>query len=589
MPNTPITTTSLNKIPKELFLVAGGFSDIPVTEWDPLADTYIAKRIPETQKHLIARNNTWQANKIYNSYVSSSNYTTVFNSDNNIVYLCLHNNLNFRNDSEDVLVKYSTEAPSHALGRKTYDDGYTWLPLWKVDFTEYEFINSTDIPIPNLTPETGYSTFTEKYESLCGSGTTAFGCCCLYFRENSEDEITGEVYNKGDVTNETIFSDCYECQKLADALNKDVIFLSGYTAGSITSSNTGENPLCPATKTIKSLQETLEADVYNIVPGSSRDYQLQLLKNHSTNNSGIMSVSIDLSGLSETQKTLTSSGPNPTVTINDPHGSGAVVRLKTTPVGLNEHLVYGIELVSEGSGYGLLPSWTGTGITTTILDKITVHVYPEDIYNNPELFTPPIKYRVVTNLKTSDMNGIVAPGTSLQKIAIMADPYGYSSEAPAVYVKNDASTIDMTTTVIIYRGPIASGAPQGDPGFISNTDYNYLDIFTTPHSQNSNNYDANIIGAIADGNGYVYLNDTSTAEGYILKSNDDAEAYTVNDIVTVNGLTYSVYSVTPPPLDARTANFFNVTDISNDPIGVTSAVLQTTLKSYQFDIQVNLT
>ncbi|NBR07343.1 MAG: hypothetical protein EBT92_16485, partial [Planctomycetes bacterium] len=197
------------------------------------------------------------------------------------------------------------------MDKKRKPDTYVWLSLWKVDYTDYNFITGSELPLPDLSTDPVYTTFTQKYETLCGSqGTTSFGCCCLYFKDNFTDEITGEVYNEGDLTNEIIFSDCYECQKAAEAFNRDVIFLSGITVGGITSSHPSENPLCPATKTIQGLKERLEEDVYDLVPGSAKEFQYFQLKNH--NNLGIMSVSLDFSNLSEAERTI--SVANPTIT-----------------------------------------------------------------------------------------------------------------------------------------------------------------------------------------------------------------------------------------------------------------------------------
>jgi len=440
-----LSTTALN-VPKELFLVTGGISGNPQNEWNPLGDSFFTKRIPETQKHYIGAVSSWQTNIKYN-YYTSSDYTVVYNEDNQTVYLCLHNNADFRNDVEPGL---STEIPSHSSGSQTYSDGYTWLPLFKVDFTEWEFIGPNEIPIPKLELEKDYNTFAEKYEPLCGTkGVTSFGCCCLYFKENSVDEITGEVYNKGDVTNETIFSDCYECQKLADALDREVTFLSGVTTGGINNSHPGENPLCPATKTILSLQESLEADKYNIVPGSSKDYQLFLLNNH--NDLGIMAVSMDLTGFTDAQKTI--NYDNPVINIADPSGYGATVRIKTTPIGLSSHLIYGIELLTEGTGYGDLAVVDNatTVITTKIKNAINVYNYHPDIYTNPQLYVKPKKLKASITVTDEEIRSVL-PGLVLHtKFAIMADPYLTDSDAAANYTKNDESVQRLPTKVTIYK------------------------------------------------------------------------------------------------------------------------------------------
>lgn len=442
--NNKLSSTSLN-IPKELFLVTGGYTQSESLNWIPLEDSFFAKRIPESRKHYIAPVPTWQANSTYTRYISDSNYNVVYNDDNLIVYLCLHTNTDFRNDLQSGL---STQKPSHSVGRQTYSDGYTWLPLFKVDFTEWEFVGPGEIPVPKLDTTEDYNTFAEKYTSLCGSGVTAFGCCCLYFKENSVDQITGEVYTRGDVSNETIFSDCYECQKLADNLDRDVLFLAGYTAGSIKSSQTGENPLCPATKSIKTLQETLEAQVYTTTPGSSKDYQLLLLQNHT--NLGIMNVDIDLSGLTDTQKTI--SKENPLLTVADPNGSGAIIQLKTTPIGLSSHLVYGIQLVSSGSGYGNLPVIpVSSAVNTIIQNRINLTVYDPEIYTNPQLYAKPTKLKASIVVTEEEIRKVIPGIVQHIKTTVMADPYYLNTSAPAEYTKNDSTVQRLPTVVTLYQ------------------------------------------------------------------------------------------------------------------------------------------
>jgi hypothetical protein len=442
--NNKLSLTNLN-VPKELFLVTGAASNTGTNDWSPLGDSYFTKRIPESRKHYIAPVTFWQANTTYSRFVSDTDYTIVYNEENGIVYLCLHNTADFRSDTDPGL---STEKPTHSYGRQTYSDGYTWLPLFKVDFTEWEFVSQGEIPVPKLETEDDYNTFTEKYNSLCGTGVTAFGCCCLYFKENSVDEITGEVYTQGDVTNETIFSDCYECQKLAEALERDVLFLAGYTAGSISSSSTGENPLCPTTKTIKDLQTTLESQQYTIIPGSSKDYQLLLLRNH--NSQGIMSVNMDLSNLTDSQKTITAD--NPVLNISDPNGSGATVRIKTTPTGLSSHLIYGIELLTEGTNYGDLPVVNTSGVlSTTLQDRITLIPYNVDIYNNPQLYSKPSKIKASITVTEEEIRSVLPGKIVHDRFTVMADPYLLGSNAVAEYTKNDASVQRLPTRVIIYK------------------------------------------------------------------------------------------------------------------------------------------
>lgn len=582
MTTTPLASTNIKQKTEQLYIVAGGLSGAPEAEFALQRDTFIAKKIPDSQIHLIANNNPWQAGKVYSYYVSQQDYTTVYNQDNGIVYLCLHNNANFRNDSESGESRVSLEAPSHTTGRQTYSDGYTWLPLWKVDFTEYEYVTPTEIPVPDLSTEADYNTLAEKYEPLCGTGTgvTAFGCCCLYFKENNVDEITGEVYSAGDVTNEVIFSDCFECQKMADALNRDVLFLSGVTAGGITSSHPLENPLCPATKTIQTLQQQLQADVYNLIPGSSKEYQLELLNNH--NETGLMVVNIDLSSLTDTQRTITQD--NPYLTVNDVSGTGGVVQLKTNPIGLNSHYVYGVQLVTEGSGYGNLPVLSG--VSSTLINVINAFVYPENFYDNPELFAPVIKRKIETYLEESEISGAVHQ-TTIPKIAIMADAKLLSNGALPNYTKNDSTVFDLQTKVVAKRGP------ESVPAEAINPAYNHTATLGTLQTNNNTGYQY-YTSALRNDNsiatdGSVTLSNGNQAKGYYVDISDSPYSVSASNILTIGGITHAIDSITKPTLDVTTAKFYNFVDIASNPIVIKQTSDQTSKNRWYFNIDLVVT
>lgn len=584
MPNTPFSTFSLDKVPQELYLFFGGISGGEANNFDPLADSFFAARIPETQKRLVANVSPWQANKTYKHYSSTNDYDVVRNDDNGIVYLCLHNNINFRDDSTDGEPGLSIVAPSHNYGRQTYSDGYTWLPLWKVDFTDYEFISNTEFPIPSLSTEADYNTFTEKYEPLCGSGVTAFGCCCLYFKENSVDEVTGEVYTKGDVTNETIFSDCYECQKLADALDRDVTFLSGVTTGGINDSHPLENPLCPATKTILTLKDKLNADKYNIIPGSSKEYQLELLNNY--DNQGIMSVAIDLSGLSEAQRTITSNSFSPIITINDAIGSGAYATLKTIPVGADSHYVYGIELNNEGTNYSLLPTVSGTSVSATILNAIHVYPYPDKVYEDLQIFTPAVSYKARTSITNAQLASVLPVSTiPIFKAAIAADPIGYANNAPVIKTKNSADISTLLTQVRAFDPTTFSETPV--PEGLGGEGENVAADFDNTVQNPDNSYEANIASAVEDMFNVEYEGISGSASGYILYLNDDPASFKQNDMMNIGGVEHIVYSVTAPSINVKATKYYNTIDFSTSPIEITGAANQTTTKAYTFNIILN--
>lgn len=431
----------------EFHLVLGGLSgQSDPDSFNSTADSLIARRIKDTEKSLIADNNEWQYGKVYNAWAPdvTSNYY-VYNPSNRIVYICTDNTFNGRIDEEPAI---STIVPSHtAPVIQEYADGYSWIPYWKVDITQLEFLSTTDLPIPNLGKSQSYTTFADQYSSLCGTGVTTFGCCCLYFKEAKTDEVTGEVYSAGDVTNETIFSECFECQKMADALNREAVFLAGYTAGSITSSQTGENPLCPATKTIYNLQQQLAAEQYTLIPGSSREYALSLLNNFQ-NEEGIMAARIDLSGLTDAQKTVTTE--NPEITIKDKTGTGAGIRLLTTPIGYNQYMVVGVELLASGTGYSQVTDWALAG--TAVDNYIKLVHFPANFYNDPTFLTPGKRYRLKLQLTSDDLQNNVNV-QQITKFAVLANPKLYGSDSLAKYPSGDGAFRPLQTNAFAITGP----------------------------------------------------------------------------------------------------------------------------------------
>jgi hypothetical protein len=433
------------KLP-ELHVVFGGLpGKTPSDSFTPEADALVARRVNNLEKCYVADNNEWQYGKVYDAWTpdtTSSNYY-VYNPSNRTVYLCTDNKPN-NVITEDAGL--STVIPSHVEPEiQTYEDGYSWIPLFKVDISQLDFLSKTDLPLPNLSGVKNYQSFSERYESLCGTGVTAFGCCCLYFKENSVDEITQEVYYAGDVTNETIFSDCFECQKLAEALDRDVLFLSGITAGGITGSHLTENPLCPATKTIKTLQDELQEQSVDLVPGSSREYALYLL-NDFQNNKGIMAARINLEAA--TNKIITTE--NQPIEILDVSGSGASINFTTVPYAYGQYEVTGVSLVASGSGYSQVTDLNADG--TNLENLVKLYYFPEDFYTNPTSLIPAKRIRIKLNVTTDEISSVVST-SSITKFAVLVDPKLYNSGAPAIYPEGDNSFRTLQTYAFAVTGP----------------------------------------------------------------------------------------------------------------------------------------
>ena len=588
MPVSKLSSLTLNQIPKEVFLVLGGISGSNNDAFESHFDPVVAKRIPNNEKILIGPNNVWQSGKYYTPYsinVTSNHY--VLNSSNNVVYLCVSNNSN--NDTL-TLVNVSSVIPSHTTPTIAQsDDGYSWIPIFRIDPAQYKFISDRDLPLSEISSiEVDYNSFTEKFQPLCGSGITSFGCCCLYFKENSVDEITAEVYSQGDVTNETIFSDCYECQKLADALDREVIFLSGQTAGSITSSSTGENPLCPATKTIQTIAEQLESNKYITIPGSSNEFAYNLISNF-TNSAGILFARIDLTGITTAYRQVTTS--NPSVTIIDPTGSGAVVNLKTVQISEYLHEVVGIQMTSSGSGYDGIPDHKVDGLVKNhpLNNAISLDIFPEGMFEQSTQFVSPTSYKIITSITTDSLLDVIA-SPKLTKYAILTDPLYYDSAAPVKYTKNNADYFTLEEKVLCGQcgnpntannniiAPTISGLPRLYPSQVTSSQ-------VVSNSSNSG-YSVYISAIKQKLNGQItYYNGPNAVDttGVALYTTDTKNSIALGDTILIGQTSYRAVFKDPPIIDKISGKYVSSGLLEN----AISNTLTETTKSYSFNISIN--
>ena len=588
MPVSKLSSLTLNQIPKEVFLVLGGISGSNNDAFESHFDPVVAKRIPNNEKILIGPNNVWQSGKYYTPYsinVTSNHY--VLNSSNNVVYLCVSNNSN--NDTL-TLVNVSSVIPSHTTPTIAQsEDGYSWIPIFRIDPAQYKFISDRDLPLSEISSiEVDYNSFTEKFQPLCGSGITSFGCCCLYFKENSVDEITAEVYSQGDVTNETIFSDCYECQKLADALDREVIFLSGQTAGSITSSSTGENPLCPATKTIQTIAEQLESNKYITIPGSSNEFAYNLISNF-TNSAGILFARIDLTGITTAYRQVTTS--NPSVTIIDPTGSGAVVNLKTVQISEYLHEVVGIQMTSSGSGYDGIPDHKVVGLVKNhpLNNAITLDIFPEGMFEQSTQFVSPTSYKIITSITTDSLLDVIA-SPKLTKYAILTDPLYYDSAAPVKYTKNNADYFTLEEKVLCGQcgnpntannniiAPTISGLPRLYPSQVTSSQ-------VVSNSSNSG-YSVYISAIKQKLNGQItYYNGPNAVDttGVALYTTDTKNSIALGDTILIGQTSYRAVFKDPPIIDKISGKYVSSGLLEN----AISNTLTETTKSYSFNISIN--
>jgi len=602
--NQKLSSLTINKAPEEMFLVLGQIKDSELG-FNIISDGVFAKRIPDKEKCVIAKNNIWQSGKIYNEVGSQENYY-VLNNNNNVVYLCISNNAN--NNNQDV-INMSVVIPNHTTPTiNQLSDGYSWLPLYRVDSSQLNFITNKDLPTAKIFVEKEYSSFFEKYKPLCGSGVTSFGCCCLYFKESNIDEITNEVYTKGSITNETIFSTCYECQKLADSLKREVLFLDGLTAGSVENSNNDKNYLCPSTKYIKEILEEFEDNKYNTIPNSSNAFSYGLLNNFN-NFSGIMFARINTNDITESEKII--STPNPLVNIVDTTGSGAVVRLKTIQISTNNHKVIGIEIISRGSGYSKLPDFYVDGISENniINSIISIGVFPESIFISSDEYVYPISYKIKTSIITDELSSMIS-SANIDSYTILTNPDYTDNNSKIISTKNNSDYFSLETRVIcglsgeqisiVNQQQLVDNSLSGggsNPNFKSNivSGFSLLTVRNNNgvyiNNISKNNYQVFSSGVQTTSNGVIKFKpdsiNTYSIPGVIAFTTDTNDSVIKDDILKIQvGSTtkyYNVLGVELSPLKKDSGKSVSSGLLSNNITNKTNEIT----KSYAFTINID--
>jgi hypothetical protein len=304
----------------------------------------------------------------------------IFNPINSIAYLCISDNVDNRSDRGIRGKNPSTYIPSHATGLQTYEDGYSWYPLFVVDPSKLDIITSSKIPVMSIddfTTEVTSTSLTQKYSQICPSGYTGVGTCCMYAKTDEIDG-TGATLERGDLTYVKLATSCYRCTELAKKLNYEYIFKPGITSFA-------PYPTCsPCDCSIEIVNkiDEIEKNLSNLTP--SGFYQ-HIYANYQgwEDPAEILSVFINLDDLTDDEKIITTE--NPKVSFASITGTDASAELITDNLQNNKFRVRGIRLLSRGKNYkngDAIP--VIEGFEDSILNnRIEVNVAPEDFPENP--------------------------------------------------------------------------------------------------------------------------------------------------------------------------------------------------------------
>ena len=342
--------TFINQTGKEnqLFLFIGSnntnsTSNAPVSELETWKYSDFSLKIGKDNLIPVVKNVKWVQKRTYTPWsANTENYGNfyAYNDSNGYVYLCISDN---RENRTDLIGKnVSNNIPSHVSGDSSYPDGFTWKALYKITPTIERFVTEQWIPVVSFDvfDDLDKSSPYAQMQSFClPSGTKTSGNCSLYFKDNLKYLAhTGSYVNgiKGNLY-QTLTMECFECYNTFKDHPQFIVDFDTATPSS--------------TIEVKDTYDIVGDLInQNKISTSSPYYYLHQVNKNSPDEGYIVSAFIDLNGID--QENLVISKPNPELTIYSNNGTGGSIRLKTYTSAINNKIyVYGIEVVSRGSGY----------------------------------------------------------------------------------------------------------------------------------------------------------------------------------------------------------------------------------------------
>lgn len=399
----------------------------------------------------------------WNPNTNTDAKTLIFNPINSIAYLCVSDNSDNRSDTSVRGKQPSLYMPSHLNGIQTYQDGYTWFALFVVDPSKLDLITTSKIPVMSLddyTTEVTNTSLTQKYSQLCNAGYTATGACCLYNKEEYKDGL-GVTFAKGSLNYVKTITTCYRCSELAKQLNTEYIFKAGETS-------VANYPTCsPCDCSIQIIDKIseIQRNLGNLNPNG---FFRHIYANYQgwEDPSEILSIFINLDGLTDEQKTINVA--NPEVTFTSVTGVGGLAQLITDDIGGNRHRVRGITLLSRGKNYkngDVTPRISGVS-NDTLLNRIEINVAPEDFPENPVSMLNSLETCIkvsVTNKMLEDTNTNIRNFT---RYGIIKDTRLSSNDTKAAEGLNTNEYQVLRATSILTLGVTQPSGPVLDePGY----------------------------------------------------------------------------------------------------------------------------
>ena len=327
-------STDINNNTSRLFI--DGFRDADVTY-----------KVTRNDVSGVIENVQWSRSKMFVPWKSNLTETQtnyyVYNSQNQFVYLCVSNN---EDNRSDLTGQVSTVRPTHTSGIQEYSDGFSWLPVYKVTGGMQKFVSSNWIPVislENFEEPTQGTTPWEKVNYFCNSSPTTEGFCAVYVNKTKSiptSSSTYDYYTAGDLYT-TFEGTCSECYfSFNENLDDD------YTSVFYTN----QADIEPSIEVLGKIDLVASLISQGKITVNSPYYALyQTWLQNGIEDGGIISVLIDLSGMTETE--LVTNVENPSIRVISSTGSGAQIKIKTFINESKNYQIKGIELISHGQDY----------------------------------------------------------------------------------------------------------------------------------------------------------------------------------------------------------------------------------------------
>ena len=439
-------------VSKQLFVFAGSnttnnTSDSTQNAIDIWNDSDFSLRVGQNSICAVVPNVKWVQKKPYTPWnATTTNYGNfyAYNDQNGYVYLCISDNVN---NKITLNKNVSNIRPTHTSGIQAYDDGYSWLPLYKITASHERFISAQWIPVISFDvfDSSDQKTQLQKTQTFCNSNTSEIGNCAIYANQPlSTDDNSGTIeYEKGDLFTTAENISCSDCHYLM--YNNDKFISVFYSDGET----------IPSTYTIRDAYDDVGALIQtNEISSASPFYHLyNLNENDGLDEGCIISSFIDVTGLSNTKLTVTTE--NPEITVFSSTGSGAGLKFITSLVD-DVYVIDGIQTTSRGSGYKDIGiSFSNnllSGISaSSLLDKVIINLDKIDHIGFDPITVLGAQHVMIDARieKQSLLDAEIALPETLNFFGLVENPIGISGSTQVISGTNQNKKVDS-----IYRTTI---------------------------------------------------------------------------------------------------------------------------------------